>query len=517
MGLQKRSFCLALTITLVLSLNAAVIVLSADWFSKHDFPPYFVFGAGTSAYQVEGAVNEDGRTPSIWDTFTHDGHAGGQNGDVACDGYHKYKEDVELMAKMRLDAYKFSISWSRLIPNGRGPLNTKGLRYYNNLINELLKHGIQPHVVLVHNDIPQALQDEYGGWLDRRIITDFEKYANVCFREFGDRVLHWSTVNELSMAALGGYDQGIMPPGRCSPPFGITDCSKGGNSTHEPYLAHHNMLLSHAAAVRLYRERYQDKQQGLIGITAYSFGLRPATDTEEDKLACQRAFDFFVGWDLDPIVHGDYPVTVKERAGSKLPAFTKFESEQIKGSFDFIGLIYYSNINITDNPNNLEREQSNCLRDMGLTIANTEAILSADMSPYMFQGVLETLKERYHNPPIFIHENGFLTNSNSSLNDVKRVQYIHSYIGGLLDALRNGSDVRGYFVWSFMDVFELLGGYKTSFGVYYVDRDDPALTRFPKLSARWYSLFLEGRSISRVATLDLNHSLSDISVSRFFE
>ncbi|PKI33026.1 hypothetical protein CRG98_046583 [Punica granatum] len=241
-------------------------------FSRYDFPPGFVFGSATSAYQVEGAADEDGRTPSIWDTFAHAGYVHGATGDVACDGYHKYKEDVQLMVETGLDAYRFSISW--------GPVNPK---------------GIQPHVTLYNFDLPQDLEDEYGGWVSRKIVKDFTAYAEVCFREFGDRVQYWATINEPNVFAIGGYDQGIAPPMRCSPPFGFRNCSNG-NSTSEPYLAVHNILLSHASAAKLYRKNFQTKQQGFIGINVYTFGTLPLTNATEDVVAAKRSNDFLLGW-----------------------------------------------------------------------------------------------------------------------------------------------------------------------------------------------------------------------------
>ncbi|XP_057965006.1 beta-glucosidase 11-like isoform X2 [Malania oleifera] len=322
-------------------------------FSRADFPPHFIFGSGTSAYQVEGAAFEDGRTPSIWDTYAHAGRARGATGDIACDQYHKYKEDVQHMVESGLEAYRFSISWSRLIPNGRGLINPKGLAYYNNLINELLKHGIQPHVTLFHSDLPQVLEEEYGGWISPKIVKDFTAYANVCFQEFGDRVLHWTTLNEANIFVLGGYDYGFTPPQRCSAPFGI--CSRGNSST-EPYIAGHNVLMAHASTARLYREKYQGKQHGLIGINLYTFGLLPFSNTTEDAIAAQRANDFFHGWFAAPLVFGDYPEIMKKNAGERIPAFTEDESKLVKGSFDFIGINHYITLSIKDDPSSLEKD-----------------------------------------------------------------------------------------------------------------------------------------------------------------
>ncbi|XP_057994909.1 beta-glucosidase 11 isoform X2 [Hevea brasiliensis] len=442
----------------IILLNLVVAVFCADKYSREDFPPGFVFGSGTSAYQVEGAASEDGRSPSIWDTFSHEGKMDGETGDVSVDEYHKYKEDVKLMVETGLEAYRFSISWPRLIPNGRGPVNPKAVRYYNSLINELISHGIQPHVTIYHYDHPQALEDEYGGWLSRKIVKDFTAFADVCFREFGDRVLYWTTLNEPNVFPLFSYDVGMLPPNRCSFPFGL-NCSQG-NSTSEPYLVAHHLLLAHASAVRLYRKKYQSKQLGFVGINLYAFATYPLTNSTEDVLATQRANDYFVGLIANPVVFGSYPDIVKKNAGSRLPTFTNQEYKQVKGSFDFLGINHYMSIHVKDNSASLKSEYRDFLADMAV----------------------EMIGQR--------------TRRTSSLEDTSRVKYMHGYIGSVLDAIRNGSNTRGYFTWSFLDVFELLGGYEPCFGLYYVDINDPQLKRHAKLSAHWYSQFLKGRPVS---------------------
>ncbi|KAM0906030.1 hypothetical protein ACQ4PT_017006 [Festuca glaucescens] len=273
------------------------LVSAAAAITRDDFPEGFVFGAGSSAYQVEGAWAEDGKKPSIWDTYTQQGYAMGHTtADVAADQYHKYKAYVRFMHEMGLDAYRFSISWPRLIPDGRGAVNPKGLEYYNNLIDELLKHGIQPHTTIYHFDLPQALQDEYNGLLSPRVIEDFTAFADVCFRSFGDRVKHWTTVNEPNMEPLGGYDMGTLPPRRCSSPFGFpgNTCAEG-NSTTEPYVVAHHLLLAHASMVSLYRRKYQAVQGGRIGLTLLARWYEPATTKLEDVAAAERMNDFTLG------------------------------------------------------------------------------------------------------------------------------------------------------------------------------------------------------------------------------
>ncbi|XP_023526819.1 beta-glucosidase 11 isoform X1 [Cucurbita pepo subsp. pepo] len=467
----------------------------ANSYSRYDFPPAFVFGSGTTAYQVEGAAKQDGRTPSIWDTYAHSGDGPGGDGDIACDQYHKYKEDVKLMVDVGLDAYRFSISWSRLIPNGRGAINPKGLEYYNNLINELITHGIQPHVTLHNFDLPQALEDEYGGWVSPKIIEDFKAYAEVCFREFGDRVLHWSTINEANVFALGGYDLGFLPPQRCSPPFGIRNCSKGNSST-EPYLVVHHCLLAHASASSLYKNNYKDKQHGFVGISIYMFRFVPFTESKEDAKAVERAYEFLVNWVLHPLVFGEYPNLMKKNVGSKMPIFSDDASSLVKGSADFIGIIHYQNWHIKDDPYSFMMET----RDLGADMGAKAIMLHENVTtPESLQMVIEYLKQVYGNPPTYVYENGLPMKRNSWLNDEPRVEYMHAYIGAVLDALRNGSNVKGYFSWSFLDVFELLDGYDSSYGLFYVDFDDPNLKRYSKFSAQWFSNFLKGKGKGKVA------------------
>uniref|UniRef100_I1PUX9 Uncharacterized protein n=1 Tax=Oryza glaberrima TaxID=4538 RepID=I1PUX9_ORYGL len=282
-----------------------------------------------------------------------------------------FQEDVKLMSDTGLEAYRFSISWSRLIPRGRGPINPKGLEYYNDLIDELVKRGeicdcsigIEIHVTLYHLDFPQALQDEYNGWLSPRIIEDFTAYADVCFREFGDRVRHWTTVGEPNVLSIAAYDSGVIPPCRCSPPFG-TSCA-AGDSTVEPYVAAHNSILAHASAVSLYRDKYRAKQKGVVGTNIYSFWPYPLSRSCADIDGRGSELDFTIGWILDPLVYGDYPEIMKKQAGSRIPSFTKEQSELIRGSADFIGINHYKSLYVSDGSN---REKAG-LRDYNADMA----------------------------------------------------------------------------------------------------------------------------------------------------
>ncbi|XP_073314570.1 beta-glucosidase 10-like isoform X2 [Primulina huaijiensis] len=502
-----------------------VAVLAADQYSRADFPADFVFGSGSSAYQYEGAAFEDGRTPSIWDTFSHSDRSHGASGDVTCDGYHKYKEDIKLMSEMGLEAFRFSVSWPRLIPDGRGPVNPMGLQFYNNFIDELIRHGIQPHVTLHHHDLPQALEDEYGGWISRKIVKDFTAYADVCFREFGDRVLHWTTVNEANIFALGGYDIGIIPPGRCSMPF--SNACSGGNSSTEPYIVGHNILLAHSATATLYKKKYKVTQKGYIGFSIYNMWMVPYTSTKEDVIATERAIDYFIGWLINPLIFGDYPEIVKKNAGTRIPAFTENESKQVKDSIDFVGVNHYMTTFVKDNPSYLPMDNRDLLADMAIQLIYEKGDTPPDqvkfkrqffryrsdllcltlqyrlepfvlaqfpVMPWGLYGLLEYLKQVYGNPPVYVQENGQTTRRNGTLEDSSRVEYLHAYIGSVLDAVRNGSDTKGYFVWTLCDCLELLNGFDSGFGMYYVDLNDKDLKRYEKLSGRWYTNFLKGKS-----------------------
>uniref|UniRef100_A0A0D3G6Q9 Uncharacterized protein n=1 Tax=Oryza barthii TaxID=65489 RepID=A0A0D3G6Q9_9ORYZ len=458
-------------------------------FTRQDFPGEFVFGAGTSAYQYEGATDEDGRSPSIWDTFTHAGKMPDKStGDMGAGGYHKYKEDVKLVSDTSLEAYRFSISWSRLIPRGRGPVNPKGLEYYNSLIDELVERGIEIHVTLYHLDFPQILEDEYHGWLSPRVIDDFTAYADVCFREFGDRVRHWTTMDEPNVLSIAAYDSGAFPPCRCSPPFGA-NCT-AGNSTVEPYVVAHNSILAHASVTRLYRDKYQATQKGFVGMNIYSFWNYPFSSSSADIAATQRALDFMVGWILDPLVYGDYPEIMKKKAGSRIPSFTEEQSELIRGSADFIGINHYTSVYISDASNG----ETVGPRDYSADMAATFRISRNDTpsgqfvptrlprDPKGLQCMLEYLRDTYQGIPV----------SGISVRTT-----IHS-----MTQIENGANVKGYFVWSFLDVFELLAGYHSPFGLHYVDFEDPNLPRQPKLSAHWYSKFLRDSHATTEAALN---------------
>ncbi|CAF2049207.1 unnamed protein product [Brassica napus] len=478
-------FCICVVIVLV--------TRDSNAFTRNDFPEDFLFGAATSAYQWEGAVDEDGRTPSVWDTFSHSDNKG--NGDIACDGYHKYKEDVKLMAEMGLEAFRFSISWSRLIPSNTSSscfltCKFKSERFLNPILCLLVGSQMEEDkLTLKVYCFTRTSSKNY-----ETMVEDFTAFADVCFREFGDDVKLWTTINEANIFAIGAYSEGFLPPGHCSTNE-FVNCSTGNSST-EPYLAGHNILLAHASASKLYRLKYKSKQRGSVGLSIYAYGLVPYTESKEDEIATQRAKDFFYGWLLKPVVFGDYPDEMKRILGTRLPVFSEEETELVKGSSDFLGIIHYTTVyiaNIAPAPSVLPSKQE-FFTDMGVDtiFIGNSSFFKWDAIPWGFEGVLEYLKQSYNNPPIYILENGLPLEHDSTLQDTPRVEYIQSYIGAMLNAIKNGSDTRGYFFWSVIDLYELLAGYKLSYGLYYVNFSDPGLKRSPKLSASWYTGFLNG-------------------------
>ncbi|KAF0927697.1 hypothetical protein E2562_035607 [Oryza meyeriana var. granulata] len=352
-------------------------------------------------------------------------------------------------------------------------------------------------------DLPKSLQDEYGGWISPKVVDDFTEYADVCFREFGDRVTHWTTVLEPNIMAQGCYDTGILPPNRCSYPFG-SNCTVG-NSTVEPYLFIHHTLLAHASAVRLYREKYQAAQKGIIGINMYSLWFYPFTYSAEDIGATERAKQFIYGWILHPLVFGDYAETVKKAAGCRLPFFSFHESELVTNAFDFIGLNHYTSVYSSNNNNAVKTPLHDLTADVATLFRVTkndtpspEFLPGNRVDPQGLQNALEYIRENYGNLPIYIQENGSGA-PDGTLDDVERISYLEKHIAATLKAIRNGANVKGYSMWSFMDLYELFGGYYNwHYGLVAVDFGSAERRRQPRRSARWYSDFLKNNAVIRV-------------------
>uniref|UniRef100_A0A6N2MJY6 Beta-glucosidase n=1 Tax=Salix viminalis TaxID=40686 RepID=A0A6N2MJY6_SALVM len=410
---------------------------SIDDFSRYSFPDDFVFGTSSSAYQYEGETNKHGRGPAIWDTFTEEHTeriSDHSNGDVAIDFYHRYKEDVQRMKEMGMDAFRFSISWSRVIPHGRisAGVNEEGIKFYNDLIDDLLENGLQPYVTLFHWDTPQALKY----WF---LENDFRDFVDLCFKNFGDRVKKWITLNEPWTFNVQGYDLGTMAPGRISVVVNDPHRSLNTGAT-EVYTVTHHLLLAHAAAVRIYKEN------------------------EADQTAAKRSLDFMLGWliektsiykqrrFMDPLTNGDYPRNMHDFVGGRLPKFTTEESEMVKGSYDFIGINYYT----TYYAQNIDADYQSVNPDR-----SQAGVKWLYIYPEGICKLLNYTKDHYRSPPIYITENG-VDDVNSSASSLKEALddpvREKSYKDHLKNVLRSinehGVDVKGFFAWSLIDNFE---------------------------------------------------------------
>ena len=421
------------------------------------FPDGFVWGAATAAYQVEGAVDADGRGQSIWDTFCRvpGAIAGGDTGDVACDHYHRYAEDVGLLAELGLGAYRFSIAWPRIQPDGSGAINQKGLDHYRRVVDELLARDVVPYVTLYHWDLPQALQDK-GGWPARDTAHRFADYAAVVHDALGDVVQHWITLNEPKVSSHAGYGSGIHAPG-------IKDQVLRDRAVH-------HLLLAHGLSLQALRDgRHAARQQ--VGLTLDVSPVAPASDSQADADAARRVDADSHRLFLDPVLRGTYPI--------HLEAVEDGDLGLISAPIDFLGINYYRRILVQGGPTGDET-----VLPEGVPVTS----VNWPVQPDGLREVLVDLQNTYPAmPPIYITENGAAYDDvpaeDGTVDDPLRVEYLHGHLSALRTAIAAGVDVRGDFVWTLLDNFEWAEGFAKRFGIVHVDY--ATQTRTPKTSAGW--------------------------------
>ena len=437
---------------------------------SHDyrFPDGFLWGAATSAHQIEGSPLADGAGPSIWERFTHTPGRieNGDSGDIATDHYHRFSSDVELMHELGLTSYRFSIAWGRILPEGTGHVNAAGLAFYDRLVDKLLSKNIAPMVTLYHWDLPAALDDR-GGWLNRDIADWFAEYAQVAFRALGDRVPRWVTLNEPWVVMDGGYLNGVLAPGHQS-------------LTEAPHVTH-NLLRAHGAAVQAYRA--EGKQE--IGLVVNLEPKYPASPSSEDAAATRRADAYMNRQYLDPVFRGEYPAELREIFGSAWPEFPASDWPLIQSPFDFLGINYYSRSVTQDAPGEQPLRATRVRQSQQV---HTE--MDWEVFPAALSRALLWVKDRYGALPLYITENGAAFSdpphaTDGQVDDPLRVWYLREHLRAAHDAIRQGADLRGYFAWSLLDNFEWSYGYAKRFGIVHVDFD--TLERTPKASARFYS------------------------------
>jgi beta-glucosidase len=432
------------------------------------FPDNFLWGAATASYQIEGATQEDGRGPSIWDTFAAEpGNVhGGDTGDPACDHYHRYKDDVALMKRIGLDAYRFSIAWPRILPQGTGTVNQAGIDFYNRLVDELLANDIQPWVTLYHWDLPQALQDR-GGWPNRMIVDAYVNYVDVVSKALGDRVNHWMTFNEPWVFTYIGYTEGRHAPGG----HDWSDFLKGA----------HNVLLAHANSVPVLRQNTQTEAK--IGIVLNLAWAEAVSVKEEDRAAAQRLMSFQNAWFADPLYYGRYPNDMLELYQSLMPDVSPDDLQIIhRGRPDFLGVNFYRREVVKFDPD------AGLLQVKSVRQPGEHTEMEWEVSPKGIYNILKYAHETYHPGDIYVTENGAAFRDeveDGAVHDPRRVNFYQAYLANCHRALQAGVPLRGYFAWSLLDNFEWAFGYSKRFGLTYVDYKTQA--RILKDSGKWYS------------------------------
>jgi beta-glucosidase len=443
-------------------------------------PADFTWGAATASYQIEGAVDEDGRGESIWDRFcaTPGKVRNGESGAVACDFYHRYPGDIALMRQLGISSFRFSTAWPRILPEGRGRVNGAGLDFYDRLVDGLLESGIQPCVTLYHWDLPQPLEDR-GGWPARELVDAFAEYVEVVAGRLGDRVQHWITHNEPWVVAWLGYGWGVHAPGRASEADALA--------------AAHHLLLSHGRAVEVLR---RDAPGAEVGITLSLWPQYPASDSEEDVAAARHMDGFHNRWFLDAIYRGEYPADLVEHFADSLPTVADGDLRTIAAPIDFLGVNAYSRGVIGSGadggPPVLVRVPDSEYTDMDW-----------EVYPAALFDLLVRLRDDYAPDRIAVTENGAAFSDvrvhDGLVRDLERQAYLESHIDAVARAVDEGVPVAGYYVWSLLDNFEWAHGFAKRFGIVYIDY--PTLERVPKASFGWYRDFIAAQREAASATV----------------
>ena len=418
---------------------------------KVQFPTDFLWGAATSAYQIEGSPLADGAGPSIWQRFAHTPGmmTNSDTGDVACDHYRRWRDDVELMRELGLRAYRFSVAWSRVLPEGKGRINQKGLDFYDRLVDALLERGIEPLLTLFHWDLPAALDDR-GGWLNPDIAHWFADYASVVYARLDGRVKRWATLNEPWVVTDGGYLHGAIAPGH--------------RSKFEAPIASHNLLRAHGAAVQAYRASGKNQ----IGLVVNLEPKYPASQNAEDLAAVKRADAYMNRQYLDPVYLGHYPPELKDVFGDAWPDWPAADFELIKQPIDFLGVNYYTRSVTRHDP------VSYPLKAIPVKQHATYTETGWEVFPQGLTDTLTWVRDRYGNPPVYITENGSAfydppTAENGVLDDPLRVNYQKKHLAAVSAAIAQGCDIRGYMAWSLLDNLEWSLGFSKRFGIVHVD------------------------------------------------
>ncbi|MCZ7546107.1 MAG: GH1 family beta-glucosidase [Anaerolineae bacterium] len=447
--------------------------------TTHIFPDGFLWGAATASYQIEGAWEADGKGESIWDRFSHTPGKvqDGDTGDVACDHYHRYAEDVALMRGLGLKAYRFSISWPRVIPDGKGAVNEAGLDFYDRLVDALVEAGITPYVTLYHWDLPQALQDA-GGWCSREVVGHFARYADVVSKRLGDRVKFWATHNEPWVVAKLGHYIGVHAPG-------ITDLSAC-------YQVAHHVLLSHGEAVPVLRANAGGAQ---VGIVLNLSPVDPASASPANQTAARRHDGYLNRWYLDALFKGTYPddmSAILDEIGVAVPVQAG-DMAKISAPIDFLGVNYYTRDVVCDDPDGAFPFTSPGPRE------NAEFTeMGWEVYPEGLYRLLKCVHQDYSPAALYVTENGAAiadAPTGDAVHDPRRIAYLRAHFKAIHRAIGEGVPLKGYFVWSLLDNFEWAFGYSKRFGIVYVDYED-GQRRIPKDSAHFYREVIADNGLS---------------------